>query len=118
MNDKWHSLSILNGITEGVISATVNVEADSCWFRGHFPGDPVLPGIAQLAMVYDAIKEYNLNLKIIQIQRVKFKHIVRPNEVLGIRVERSRNKENSYNFTVMAGDNLASSGTLLTEMTE
>lgn len=115
MNNKWHSLSILNETTENVISAEVKIMPDSSWFRGHFPGFPILPGIAQLSMVYEAVKKFNPDLKIVQIQRVKFKQPVKPGDILKIKVERSRKQVNAYNFIIMSGADPSASGILVTE---
>lgn len=61
------------------------VHDDSPWFSGHFPGNPILPGIAQLQMVAAVIaRSRQENLYIKRVQRVKFKKIVRPGERLEI----------------------------------
>lgn len=67
------------------ISTQITVNSDSPWFSGHFPDNPILPGIAQLKMVADVIafsRKENLCIK--QLSRVKFKKIVRPGDKLEI----------------------------------
>jgi len=81
----WYSLLDLATPAPGTIQAQVSVNDDSPWFSGHFPGNPILPGIAQLHMVAAVIarsKQENLYIK--RVQRVKFKKIVRPGERLEI----------------------------------
>lgn len=96
----WYSVeSLQTGKRE--ITARTRVAADSPWFEGHFPKDPILPGIAQLNMVADLIalaREDTIRMK--GLSRVKFRKIVRPGEVLDIQVEQ-RNIENQYAFRIV-----------------
>ena len=41
---------------EGVVTATVAVASDHPAFDGHFPGRPILPGVAVLAEVLEAAR--------------------------------------------------------------
>lgn len=34
-----------------------DLEVNAGWFEGHFPGRPILPGVAQLALVFDALSK-------------------------------------------------------------
>jgi 3-hydroxymyristoyl/3-hydroxydecanoyl-(acyl carrier protein) dehydratase len=56
MKKQWHSIKNLQDNGQKIISAEVTLEPESCWFDGHFPGFPILPGIAQLAIVSDMLK--------------------------------------------------------------
>ncbi len=47
-------LSQLAGTAERM-TASAGVPGDSAWYAGHFPGNPILPGIAILALVKEAI---------------------------------------------------------------
>ena len=37
------------------MNATIEVPSGGAWFEGHFPGRPILPGVAELALVLDAL---------------------------------------------------------------
>jgi len=37
------------------MNATIDVPSAGAWFEGHFPGRPILPGVAELALVMDAL---------------------------------------------------------------
>lgn len=90
--------------------ASVTTAAHSPWFSGHFPDDPVLPGIAQLKMVVDLItKTGEKNLRMTGLGRVKFRKIVRPEELLDIHVT-CGNKTDQYNFKITSGDEGVCSG--------
>jgi len=71
--------------TDGDCRAVVRVPADSPWFDGHFPGRPVLPGIAQLAMVQDLIaRALPGSGRIAALRRVRFKQAVLPGATLTV----------------------------------
>jgi 3-hydroxymyristoyl/3-hydroxydecanoyl-(acyl carrier protein) dehydratase len=99
---------------EGKIVASVTIDGNSPWFSGHFPGDPILPGIAQLKMVADLVVDLNAKsgagkLRMTSLSRVKFRKIVRPGELLDIQVTRG-DKEDQYNFKITSGDEGVCSG--------
>ncbi len=93
---------------EDSISAETSIEENSYWFSGHFPGDPILPGIAQILLVNDMIKSVNDTLSLASVKRVKFRRLVRPNEKL--RVHAKKSGGTNYFFTLYSGDELVSSG--------
>jgi len=37
------------------VNASIAIPAGGAWFEGHFPGRPILPGVATLALVLDAL---------------------------------------------------------------
>lgn len=56
---------------------TVEIPASSPLFEGHFPGHPILPGVAQLAFV-----ERALGAPLAELRAVKLRRPVGPDEVL------------------------------------
>ena len=69
----WYVLKDLKRSDSRELRAEIQVPPDSPWFSGHFPGEPILPGIAQLGMVFDAINQSSdQNLKISSVSRVRF----------------------------------------------
>ncbi|MGC9194443.1 MAG: 3-hydroxyacyl-ACP dehydratase FabZ family protein [Syntrophobacteraceae bacterium] len=73
---------------DGRLSAQVHIPANTSWFDGHFPGRPVLPGIAQLFMVSELIKQaLNGSVQIIEVTRVRFKQTIVPDDQLSVAVE-------------------------------
>ena len=107
----WYSLNKLKRSASGEVSASVEITQDSPWFSGHFPGEPILPGIAQLGMVFDAISQSsNQSLKISSVSRVRFKQIVRPNDRLEIMATPMEKDSGAYSFRMMVGEELVCSG--------
>jgi len=122
MSELWYSLSNLKCNSSNIISANALVTADSPWFSGHFPGEPILPGVAELSIVFDIIKNHEKksgkNIKISSIKRVKFRLPVKPDESLDITVATDKNKANSYSFELMIKGKIACSGNMKVEYIE
>lgn len=98
--------------------ASVAIDGNSPWFSGHFPDNPILPGIAQLKMVADLIsKSAKGNMYLTGVTRVKFRKIVRPGEVLDIHVT-SGNKKDQYIFKITSGDQDVCSGWMFFTLNE
>jgi 3-hydroxyacyl-[acyl-carrier-protein] dehydratase len=114
MNDPWYSLLNSGSVLQNSISAKVAVPKDSPWFSGHFPGEPILPGIAELSMVFDLIKNVfsknSKNVKLISLKKIRFKYIVKPEEILDIVVTSVENLVNTYSFIISCGENITCSG--------
>ena len=76
---------------KGEIHARIRVPADSPWFDGHFPGEPVLPGIAQLGMVHDLLcRAFDQQLSVARVSRVRFRQMIRPEQQLTLTVQRDQ----------------------------
>ncbi len=96
---------IATGLTTSVI-----IDPHSPWFLGHFPDDPILPGIAQLKMVADLVTGSDgENLRMAGVSRVKFRKTVRPRDRLDIRVT-CEEKGLRYRFSVRCGQEDVCSG--------
>jgi 3-hydroxyacyl-[acyl-carrier-protein] dehydratase len=109
----WHVLGSIETSETGEWVTEVRVAPESLWFSGHFPGDPVLPAIAQLGMVFDAVcKESGLPFRVTGFSRVKFKRIIRPGECLKILVLPKKDQEDVYAFRILVGDDVACTGSM------
>ena len=96
----WYCLRELKQESDKGIQARVVAEATSPWFAGHFPGAPILPGIAQLKMVADVISQATQQtLHISQLSRVKFKKAVTPGEELEMQITLAATT-NQYTFHI------------------
>jgi 3-hydroxyacyl-[acyl-carrier-protein] dehydratase len=107
----WYSLTNVKRSSSNEIFADAIASGKSPWFSGHFPGEPILPGIAQLGMVFDTIMQAcGKNLKLSGVKRVKFKKIIKPNDKIQI-VAREKNDDHSlYTFQVMVDSQIACNG--------
>lgn len=103
----------------GEMVLETEVSPDSPWFSGHFPGEPVLPGVAQLEMALDAVKRLNRKgLKISRVKRVRFRRIIRPGERIRVTVASDEREASSYPFRITVNGELASRGVLVVEKSD
>ena len=103
------------------ITASARVPADSVWYAGHFPGNPILPGVAVLALVEEAIHTSELREKrrveITGISRVRFRVPVKPDDRMTLKISRERKQDRiTYEFSVYIAEELACSGFLKARM--
>lgn len=87
----------------------------SFWFSGHFPGDPILPGIAILAMVREALmvaeSGQGRSARIEGVRRVRFWLPVRPDDRLDLTFAPAvRGDRVHYTFKVSRDDKMVCSG--------
>jgi 3-hydroxyacyl-[acyl-carrier-protein] dehydratase len=118
MEKKWHIIKNLKVAESGEISAEATFNPDSPWFDGHFPGFPILPGIAELGIVSDSIRKAGeaegKNIAISQIRKVRFRQFIRPDD--SVRVVSSSDEKHPmrYKFKLMVNGQLACNGVMET----
>lgn len=90
----------------------VEIAPDLLWLQGHFPGAPLLPGIAQLlALVLDRTHALWPELgQPRRVGRLKFKQPIRPGDSIEVRLERSGDE---VRFGLHRGDEQCTSGALV-----
>lgn len=95
--------------TENRLEATFFCPADAVYFQGHFPGLPILPGVAQLTLVRAIIREAFGVLPDGTIRSLKFQKVVRPCETVRLTAERVAPDRVAFTLVTAAGT--AASGT-------
>lgn len=89
----------------GLKNATMNEE----FFQGHFPGNPIMPGVLQIeamaqtagALVisaYENYKEKKAGVYFMSIDGVKFRKPVKPGDQLKMHVEKIKGRRNVFVF--------------------
>ena len=110
----WYELTHICRRDARRITARVRVPPDSPWFRGHFPGEPILPGIALIAMVHETVCHVRGGRPAVRgLKRVRFKQIVRPGDVLEISVSFEPDAPGNGAFQITAGGEAVCSGRML-----
>ena len=85
------------------------VTADDPAFDGHFPGDPILPGVVQIDWAVQFAK-IHLGLEMTgQNFQVKFRNIIRPDVPLTLTLQ-FKHANNQLAFTYQSDDAIMSSG--------
>lgn len=94
------------------VRLVLKIDPELHWFEGHFPGNPVLPGIVQLHWAATVAVEY-LGFKGVpaEIKRLKFKKIVVPPNELQLIVTKHGAAEAQFEF--LSGGEQCSLGRLV-----
>ena len=101
-------------VSKHMLFTTKEFRHDSFWFSGHFPDNPVLPGIAQLSTVFDLIRQStDGKVSIKEIKRVKFKQIINPNDPLEIQAVRNQLEPDTYSFVIRVKEETACQGIII-----
>ena len=113
---KWYVLKKLTRSDKNEIEADIHIPSDSPWFRGHFPGEPILPGVAQIGMVKDAIRQArDQDLKVTGVRRVRFKQIIRPDDKLKLIATPLKQNVGAYTFRILVENEAVCSGVMMVE---
>lgn len=71
--------------------ALKNVSANESYFQGHFPGNPVMPGVLIIESMIEAVKvltrSQKQDLVLQKINHARFRQMVRPGDKLLIKVK-------------------------------
>lgn len=72
------------------LKATLAIPANGPWFEGHFPGRPILPGVAELALAIAALRqETGKPLPLRGIAFARLRHLVLPGDRLELSARES-----------------------------
>jgi 3-hydroxyacyl-[acyl-carrier-protein] dehydratase len=106
----WYKWSLENPAAATEMKAHIRVPADSPWFDGHFPGAPVLPGVAQLGMVHDVLcRALNRELSVRRVSRVRFKRMIGPDQAVLVTI-RTLDAKGGHSFRISGDEGLVCSG--------
>lgn len=114
MNSQWHSVRNPREDGSHELSAEATPGRDSLWFDGHFPGAPILPGIAQLGMVSDLLKwgaeKQGATVAISSFSRVRFRQFIHPDDAVTVKITPEGGDPSAYKFRIVVKGQLACSG--------
>lgn len=66
-------------VEEGTVSATINWNAAHPVFAGHFPGQPVVPGVCMVQLVEEVLElALGKSLQLKEAANLKFLHVIDP----------------------------------------
>ena len=76
-----------------------SVPSDLKYFEGHFPNNPVLPGICCIDISLESVRfiEKNRNISISKVKSAKFLGVISPEDQLELKITKVNNQE--WNIT-------------------
>lgn len=97
------------------IEALAEVPENSPWFSGHFPGEPILPGIALVYVVKQAIQQEaqkrGEQFELRALKRIRFVQPVRPGDPLSLNIRAAETDgERVFHFKIFCRGTMVSSG--------
>lgn len=96
-------------VTSDLAEFDIVFPKSSNFFEGHFSGMPVLPGVVQLLIVKEFIKDaFHIDFIPEKVKKIKFSAIIKPDTKMKLTLRKTP-KRIDYKFT--NGDNTFSSGT-------
>jgi len=97
------------------LMATATIPSDSLFFDGHFPGNPVVPGVALLCLVEAAVRMGSAytreKVRVSGVRRVKFRKLLQEGGMFTVRTgENPNDVGRSIAFEILHGDEIACDG--------
>ena len=97
--------------TETTWTADLVFDRDAPYFKGHFPGFAVLPGVVQLGLAQHFAESFlRRSFTLTAVKKMKFTRVIVPGERVRLTLTRKAETEISYEYT--KGDAACSSGVL------
>lgn len=95
-----------------VVEVDILISADLFQFQGHFPGQPIFPGVAQLDWAARLSVKYFGDLgTIVGLSQIKFTNLIEPGNRLCLKLELQVEKRRIV-FSYLRDDDKCSSGCL------
>lgn len=93
----------------------LELNPDLPWFEGHFPGRPILPGVAQLHIACElAEKAWGFVPTGHEMSRIKFRHVMQPGDRITLTLVRKA--EDRLDFEYVQNDEVMASGAIKGEV--
>lgn len=88
---------------EGKVTATIKIHEDHEIFKGHFPGNPVLPGVCLVQIIKELmVQVFNSELFLVHASNIKYLAFINPlvNNILQFEIQYKRAGENEISCNV------------------
>ncbi|NRO50502.1 3-hydroxyacyl-ACP dehydratase FabZ [Lactobacillus helveticus] len=112
-------LNLLDRVLEkdsNALVALTNVTINEEFFQGHFPGNPVMPGVLIIEALAQGceilLADSQSTLKLSQIKKARFREMVKPGDQLTIKVKRKLEDEFVFKTEAYIQNKLACSAEL------
>lgn len=103
-------------IDDDSLTGLASVTMSQSFFQGHFPGNPVMPGVLIIETMEQTcevmFKHKHPDLKLSQIKKARFREMVKPGDQLEIKINRIDKDEFCFKTEAYLKDTLACSAEL------
>jgi 3-hydroxymyristoyl/3-hydroxydecanoyl-(acyl carrier protein) dehydratase len=100
-------------LSENSVELSLKVDESLIYFSGHFPDQPILPGVTQLAWVEKFGQLFfNSELPFLRMEAIKFKKIIRPGSVIQMKLN-WKSESNKLYFELTSDEDSHSSGCMV-----
>ena len=88
--------------TDKTITTTLKLTGDEDFFKGHFPGNPIMPGVLLQEALFQTGAALMAGMEgaglgvVTRVQNAKFKSMVRPGDELHMQVELTESLANAH----------------------
>lgn len=97
----FYTLQAVNVMDANIIHANIKLNKDHEVFNGHFPGNPVTPGVCMIQTIKEIIEtQVKQSLFLQYISNVKFTALINPNINPELILEISIIEENNYSYKI------------------
>ena len=122
MKDSWSLIESTRADGEG-LEVRAAAPGESLWFAGHFPGQPILPGVALVETACQALRDEAAlrgdAIRIAGLRRVRFTRPVLPGECFRARLQAEKPGDPQwFSFKVMVEDAVVCSGQIAVRKAE
>lgn len=93
-------------VEEGTIQAKLSLNVEHAIFKGHFPGNPVTPGVVQLEMLSELLSDVlDQHVTLKTMGNCKFLAILNPeqNSEIEVKITHSLTEENTHKVAAQFG---------------
>jgi 3-hydroxymyristoyl/3-hydroxydecanoyl-(acyl carrier protein) dehydratase len=108
-------LFVKKEIIDNGVKLTLKVQASLDYFKGHFPGTPILAGVVQLDwavnFAYDHLNLLSTTVK--QVEVLKFKEMIHPDQIIDLSL--IRKSDHKFLFQYQSEKGVHASGRILLE---
>jgi len=87
-------------ISDREIKLTFNIPENLHWFNGHYPDQPIVPGVIEIDWaIHFAKVHFDLDIKFRGIEALKFHELIEPNNDIFLHLTYKKEKKLHFSFT-------------------
>lgn len=88
LTDKFYKVLELKKVSDNQILAVIEINKDHDIYKGHFPNQPIVPGVCQIQIVKELLEELiGKKLKMTHGDNIKFTGMIIPNQTPVVNLE-------------------------------